>query len=188
MEMVGIELKYNKSKRCIITLHLPSVVVNECSQTARSTPGSSTCTVTWNFSVFRKRLFPCQKVLSVGERICKIVPGEERLFHPVLKPSQRDKFCCFRFVCEVFFPHSSIHGWKQCGQCWPAKNSAIHAPIPCTVPALVSLGCPALLAAGKKVGLMWLDGAGRIRGRTLAARCPDNLSFSRKRCWHKPVL
>ncbi|KAF6302958.1 hypothetical protein mRhiFer1_008696 [Rhinolophus ferrumequinum] len=75
MEMVGIELKYNKSKRCIITLHLPSVVVNECSQTARSTPGSSTCTVTWNFSVFRKRLFLCQKVLSVGERICKIVPA-----------------------------------------------------------------------------------------------------------------
>lgn len=107
MVMVGTELKDNKSKRCIITLHLPSVVVNERSQTARSTRGSSTCTVTWNFSVFRKRLFPCQKVLSVGERICKIVPGEERLFHPVLKPSQRDKFCCFRFVCEVFF-HTAL--------------------------------------------------------------------------------
>lgn len=54
------------------------------------------------FLIFREKFFPCERVLSVSERICKIAPGEERLFHPVLKPSQRDKFCCFCFVCEFF--------------------------------------------------------------------------------------
>lgn len=95
---------------------------------SRSTPSSPTCAVTCNFLIFRKRLLPCQNVLSVCERICKVAPGEDRLFHPDLKPSQRDKFRCFCFVCEFFFPHSSIHCLKQWGQCWPAKNSAIHAP------------------------------------------------------------
>lgn len=34
-------------------------------------------------------------------------------------------------LCVNFFPHSSIHCLKQWGQCWPAKNSAIH--MPCTL-------------------------------------------------------
>lgn len=126
--IVGIELKSTKSNGCIFLLKLPNGVLNKRGHTSRSPPGSSTCTVTCNFLIGRERLFSCQKVLSVCERICKIAPGEERLFHPVLKPSQRDKFCCFCLVCEFFFPHSSIHRLKQWDQCWPAKNTAIHAP------------------------------------------------------------
>lgn len=76
---------------------------------SRSAPSSPTCTVTCNFLIFRKPLLPCQNVLSVCERICKVAPGEDRLFHPVLKPSQRDKFCCFCFVCEFFFFSTQLY-------------------------------------------------------------------------------
>lgn len=87
--------------------------MNKRSSASGPTPGALTCTVTCNFLIFflfffGEGFFPCQKGLTVCERICKTAPGEEWLFHPVSKPSQRDKFCCFCFVCEFFFFHTAL--------------------------------------------------------------------------------
>ena len=97
----------------------------------------------WFCFFFGEGFFSCQKGLSVCERICNTAPGEEWLFHPVSKPSQRDKFCCFCFVCEFFFffPHSSIHRLKQWGQCWPAENGAIHVARSLNLLVLAALRC-----------------------------------------------
>lgn len=98
----GMGLRDTESEQCALVPRVPDVVLSGCGLMLRSAPGSPTCTGSCTFLIFREKCLPCERVLSVGERVCKIAPGEERLFHPVSKPSQRDKFCCFCFVCEFF--------------------------------------------------------------------------------------
>lgn len=71
------------------------------------------------------------------------------VFTPSCNP-HKDTYSAAWASCVSFSPHSAIHCLRQWGQCRPAKNGAIQAPARCAAPTLVSLGCPALRAAGSE--------------------------------------
>lgn len=181
----GSTSSWSPTALLIARRHLASQCRDEGeSEAVPLTPRPPTCTVTCNFSVWRESFFPCQQVLSICERKCKTAPGEERLFHPVLKPSQRDKFCSFYFLCEFFsffFFHTALFiAWNNGASVGQRRIVLFMCPVPCTVPTLVSLGCPAPLAAGKKVGSMLLDGAGRSENECWQPDSQINLSSARR--------